>query len=95
MADRLPPALPWARPEPEAEASAKRPRHAETQEGTTPATTQSLVAPLFGLQVGDRVEVLWDFADDEGGENYAQVCRHRCRAQSSPCFLTALQLVPV
>ena len=92
MADRLPPALPWARPAPAVEASAKRPRH-----GTAPASTseplpatpvapaaEQLEGPLFGLQVGDRVEVLWDFVDSDDGDSYAQVCT----SQSVPDSLT-------
>jgi hypothetical protein len=83
MADRLPPALPWARPEAEEEGSLKRPRHGAAVGDAAPAATLSLSGPLFGLQLGDRVEVLWDFEDDEGGDSDAQVRgRRRGRAQS-------------
>ena len=47
----------------------------------TSINTIAVLGPLFGLQVGDRVEVLWDFVDSDDGDNYAQV-RTRARSQS-------------
>jgi hypothetical protein len=86
MTDRLPPALRWARREGEEEGSLKRPRHGAAVGDAAPAAAPSLSGPLFGLQVGDRVEVLWDFEDEEGGDSDAQV-----RQAPGPCAKRAFR----
>ena len=66
MSDRAPPpALPWACVE---TPSAKRVR-TETQTTGAASAAEDLQPPLFGLKLGDRIEVVWEYKHDDDDDD--------------------------
>ena len=91
MSDRAPPpALPWACVD---TPSAKRVR-TETQTTGAASAAEDLQPPLFGLKLGDRIEVVWEYKhdDDDDDDNDNDTVEAKVVSTALSCF-TAISVL--